>query len=397
MTVTAIDAASRAPSFQAVSAGVVTAIIGYGSSFAIVAQGLIGVGATPGQAASGLLALSVVMGVFGVLACLRTRMPISIAWSTPGAALLATAGVPHGGFPAAVGAFLVAAALIVAAGLWRPLGRLVSSIPQSIANGMLAGILLNLCIAPFAAIAQMPAMILPVLAVWLVVGRFARLYAVPAAVLTAAVPLVFQAMGAGGGGAALWPHLEFVRPVFDGSAIVGIALPLFLVTMASQNIPGLAVLATYGYRPTPRPIFTATGIASAVVAPFGGHMINLAAITAALCAGPDAHPQPERRYIAGIAAGAFYVVLGLVSTVAMAFVTGSSPALIEAVAGLALIGAFGQACVAGLAETEDRKATLVTLLVTASGLSVGGIGSAFWGLAAGLVVLGLDRLPVGRG
>ena len=189
----------------------------------------------------------------------------------------------------------------------------------------------------------------------------------------------------------LWPSVEFVTPVFTPQAAFGIALPLFLVTMASQNIPGMAVLNANGYRPAPGPLFTTTGIFTLLAAPFGGHAVNLAAITAAICANPDAHPDPSRRYWAAVFAGLTYIAFGLTAGAATAFIATSPPVLIEAVAGLALLAAFASAILNAVREEKDREAAIVTFLVTASGLSFFGIGAAFWGLVAGGVLLAFDR------
>jgi benzoate membrane transport protein len=383
-------------------AGLLASVVGYGSSFAIVLQGLIGVGATPGQAESGLLALGTMMGLAAVVFGLRYRMPIAVAWSTPGAALLAATGVAEGGFAAAVGAFIVAGALVVVAGLWKPLGRAVLAIPAPLANAMLAGVLLSFCIAPVKAVAEVPMMALPVVIGWVVVTRFARLYAAPAAVVIAALMYALAAFGVlpGDASAAVapptdgwqWPALEWVTPVFSGAAMMSIALPLFLVTMASQNIPGFAVLRANGYEPPSSPLLVGTGISTVIAAPFGGHAVNLAAITAAICAGPDAHPDPKQRYIAAVTSGAAYAAMGILAPFAAGFITASPPILIEAVAGLALFGAFGASSLAFLGAPKERDAALVTFVTTASGLSVFGIGAAFWGLVAGGIVLALHRL-----
>jgi benzoate membrane transport protein len=383
-------------------AGLLASVVGYGSSFAIVLQGLIGVGATPAQAESGLLAVGTMMGLAAVWFGLRYRMPIAIAWSTPGAALLAATGVVEGGFAAAVGAFIVAGALVVMAGLWKPLGRAVLAIPAPLANAMLAGVLLSFCIAPVKAVAEVPMMALPVVVGWVVVTRFARLYAAPAAVIIAALMYVLAAFGVLPGSASVavspltngwqWPTLEWVTPVFSGPAMISIALPLFLVTMASQNIPGFTVLRANGYEPPSSPLLVGTGISTLIAAPFGGHAVNLAAITAAICAGPDAHPDPKRRYIAAVTSGAAYVAMGILAPFAAGFITASPPILIEAVAGLALLGAFGASSLAFLNAPKERDAALVTFVTTASGFSVFGIGAAFWGLVAGGAVLALHRL-----
>ena len=392
---------SRVGPWPAILAGLIASLVGYGSSFVIVLQGLVGVGATPGEAASGLLAVGTAMGLCAIYFALRYRMPIAVAWSTPGAALLAATGPVAGGFPAAVGAFLVAGALVVIAGLWKPLGRAVLAIPAPIANAMLAGVLLEFCLAPFKAIAEVPALALPVVVVWAVTIRFARLYAAPAAVAAAVIMFVLSiegiVPGAGtvsgaGSSAGLWPHFDWITPVFTGPAIVSIALPLFLVTMASQNIPGFAVLRSNGYEPPTTPLLVGTGIASVASAPFGGHAVNLAAITAAICAGPDAHPDPARRYIAAVSSGIAYVVMGVLAPVAVGFISASPPVLIEAVAGLALLGAFGSSTFAFLNAPKERDAALVTFVATASGLSFFGFGAAFWGLVAGGAMLALGKL-----
>ena len=379
-------------------AGLLAAVVGYGSSFAIVLQGLIGVGATPGQAESGLLALGTMMGLAAVVFGLRFRMPIAVAWSTPGAALLAATGAIEGGFAAAVGAFIIAGALVVLSGLWKPLGRAVLAIPAPLANAMLAGVLLSFCIAPVKAVAEVPMMALPVVIGWVVVTRFARLYAAPAAVVIAALMYALAALGVLPGnttaswqGGWAWPNLEWVTPVFSWSATISIALPLFLVTMASQNIPGFAVLRANGYEPPSSPLLVGTGLSTVIAAPFGGHAVNLAAITAAICAGPDAHPDPKRRYIAAVTSGVAYVVMGILAPFAAGFITASPPILIEAVAGLALLGAFGSSSLAFLNAPKERDAALVTFVTTASGFSVFGIGAAFWGLVAGGAVLLLHR------
>jgi benzoate membrane transport protein len=327
----------------------------------------------------------VVALVFG----LRARMPVSIAWSTPGAALLVATGAPPGGFPAAVGAFVVCGALIVLAGLVGPLGRLVAAIPAPIAGAMLAGVLLDICLAPVRAIAEVPLLAAPVIVVWAVLSRFARPWAVPAALAVAVAGIVLT--GPGLAGADLAPVLQWTPPRFDPATLVSIGVPLFLVTMASQNVPGMAVLATYGYRPRLGGILGATGLATLAAAPFGGHAVNLAAISAALAAGPDAHPDPERRWIASVTAGVGLAVLGLGGGLATALVLLSPPVLVEAVAGLALLGALAAALASAVAEPSGREAAAVTFVVTAAGVSFLGIGPAFWGLLAGGAVTLLHR------
>jgi benzoate membrane transport protein len=377
---------------QPLTTGVITAVVGFAGAFTIVLAGLDGVGASTSQAASGLTILCLAQAVVAIHLGLRYRMPISIAWSTPGAALLVTAGPVDGGYAAALGAFLVCGVLLVLAGLSRTLGRLIAAIPVPIASAMLAGVLLPLCLAPVEAAAEIPGQALPVIGVWLVLLRVARRAAVPGALVATALVVLLDP-GAGGeidGG--LLPTLDFTTPAFDLAAIVGIGVPLFLVTMASQNIPGMGVLATFGYRPPLRPILTTTGLGTMVSAPFGGHAVNLAAITAALAAGPDADPDPDRRWIASVTAGAVYVLLGLGAALATALIAACPPLLVQAVAGLALTGALGGALAAAVADERLRDASIVTLLTCASGITALGVSAAFWGLLAGLLVLGLGRL-----
>jgi benzoate membrane transport protein len=284
----------------------------------------------------------------------------------------------------------------VASGLFRPLGRWVAAIPPPLANAMLAGVLLSLCLAPVRAVAETPALGLPVVLTWAVVARLRRLYAVPAAVLVAAALIAVATRPDAAAMGSLWPAVVPVLPVFTPAAAVGIAVPLFIVTMASQNIPGIAVLNVNGYRPPAPPLFRATGIFSLLAAPFGGHAVNLAAITAAMCAGEDAHPDPSRRYWAAVAAGLTYVLFGLGAGAATGFLAASPPILIEAVAGLALLGAFGSALMAAVADPASREAAVICFLVTGSGVTLLGISGAFWGLVAGGAVLALGRFSPRR-
>ena len=383
---------SRVGLLQPVSAGTLAAVVGFASSFAVVLQGLAAVGATPAQAASGLFAVLLVKGMAAIWLSWRSRMPISLAWSTPGAALLAATGLPEGGFPAAVGAFVIAALLMIIAGLWKPFGRAVSSIPPSLANAMLAGVLLELCLAPMRAAGAMPGLALPIILAWALAWRFARLYAVPIAVLVAGIMIFATTHLPEGALGSIAPQLSFVLPSFTLSAAIGIGVPLFLVTMASQNLPGLAVLKANGYDHPPGPLFTATGLGSLLAAPFGSHALNLAAITAALCAGRDAHPDPQRRWIAAAAGGVTYILLGLGAGFAAAFIAASPPLLIQAVAGLALLGALGGALTAALQNERERLPAVMTFVTAASGLPFFGIGAAFWGLLAGGALLLLEKV-----
>ena len=367
---------------QAAMQGLLVAIVGYASSVAIVVQGVKATGATTEQIASCLLLLGIAKGVVAIGLSLWTRMPISIAWTTPGVALLAVTPLVAGGFPAAVGAFIVVGMLIVVAALWSPLARLITKIPKAIANAMLAGIIFKLCLAPFLALKQAPLVGTAILLTWVIMLKINRLYAVPAAVVVAIAATILGGDFAAGASFVV-PQPVFTMPVFTFEAMISLAVPLFIVTMASQNITGLAVLATFDFKPNPRAGLLVTGVVSVLTAPFGAPAINYAAITAALCAGPDAHADPSRRYVSAVVAGFGYIALAGLAGVVTALVVYSSSLLIEAVAGLALIGAFASATAGALQVEEDRIPAMATLLVTVSGVSFFSIGPAFWGLVIG--------------
>jgi benzoate membrane transport protein len=361
-----------------------------------VIAGLQAVGATDAQASSGLLILCVTVGLTSILFALLYRLPISIAWSTPGAALLVAAGQNHANFAAAVGAFIVCGALIVLCGLWPALGRLVTSIPKPIASAMLAGILFPICLAPVSAMVDFPLQALPIILVWLIMLRLAPRWAVPSAMVVAAVVIALYAGGGWMQSAALAPQLAFVVPVFDPAVIVSLGIPLFIVTMAGQNVPGFVVMSTFGYSTPARPVLVGTGVATAGGALFGGHAINLAAITAAIMASPEAAPDKSKRWIATFSAGVLYLMLGLGAGVATALVAASPSILIIAVAGLAVVGALVTSVTSALEEPAHRIAAIATFLVTASGFTLVGVGSAFWGLLVGAVFmiwLGWRRRP----
>jgi benzoate membrane transport protein len=379
------DDGRAGPAGPAGPAGVVAALVGFVGSATVVLAGLQAVGADGGQAASGLLVLSIALGVVGAGLAWRTRLPLSVAWSTPGAALLVAAGEPSGGFAAAVGAFLVCGILLAAAGLWGALTRAVVAIPVPLAAAMTAGILLPVCFGPARAVAELPDQALPVVAVWGMLLLGARRLAIPGALLALVVVVAVSGDLHLGPASGLWPSPELVAPRFEAGAIVGIAIPLFLVTMASQNVAGIGVLASFGYATPVRPVLLATGLGSVVASFFGGHAINLAAISAALVAGPDAGPH-ERRWFAAFTGGITYVLLGLLAGVVVAFVAAAPPVLVEAVAGLALLGALESSLGAALSEADHRPAAVATIVVAASGVSALGIGGAFWGLVTGLAV-----------
>jgi benzoate membrane transport protein len=383
---------------QPVSVGVVSAVIGVTSSFAVVLAGLTAAGADPAQAASGLVVLTALMGVATIWLSRRFRRPLTVAWSTPGAALLASTGAVAGGWPAVVGAFVVGGLLIVATGLVRPLGRLVGAIPAPVAQAMLAGVLLPLCLAPVRALVERPLLVAPIVVLWVVLSRFAPRWASPAAFGLALVIVVVLADG--------WswlrpPEITLTVPAFSVAALVGVALPLWVVTMASQNVPGVAVLAAAGYPVPWRHAMVLTGAGTVLGAPAGAHAINLAAITAALPASPESHPDPARRWVACQANGVACLLLAPLATTMAALVAAAPPGVVESVAGLALLGTFGAALAGALAVADPtpdpavaRVPAAAAFLVSAAGVTIAGIGGAFWGLLAGVALhLVLRRRP----
>ncbi len=375
---------------QPIAAGIITAFVGFASSFAVILTGLTAVGASDVEAASGLIALSIAMGAAGIGLSVEYRMPISGAWSTPGAALLAATGMAAGGFPAAVGAFLVVGCLIVAAGLFKPFAKLVAAIPGPLANAVLAGVSVRPVPRSHSRPDRRPGgrgRHCPLLARG---SRWKRIYATPSAALVAGAVIPLGGHASGFDLAKMTPSPGLAAPAFSLAAIIGIALPLFIVTMASQNIPGMAVLAAYGYRPNSAPLVATTGVFTLLAAPFGGHAVNLSAITAALTASPDASPDPDKRWMAAAACGATLIAFGLLAGGVAAFVAGA-PILVETVAGLALLNAFGSALHNALADTQEREPALIAFLITTSGVSIYGVGGAFWGLLAGVLVQFLVR------
>jgi benzoate membrane transport protein len=377
-----------------VLAGLLAALVGFTSSFAVVLAGLRGVGASPAQAASGLLAVCATQGLGILWLVRRHRIPLTLAWSTPGAALLASTGVVHGGWPAAIGAFLVVGALVVLTGLWPRLGDLISAIPTPVAQAMLAGIVLELCLVAVRGVAAHPWLVGPSLLTWAVMLRLARKWAVPAAFAVSLVAVGVEAARHGGLTGTILPHLTWTTPTLTWSSLLSLAIPLYIVTMAGQNIPGVAVMSSYGYRVPWSETMTVTGVGTAVSALAGGHAINLAAITASLAASPDAHPDPGRRWVASYTVGWAYLVLALLSTALTAFISVAPPDVAGAVAGLALLGTLSSCLAGALSVTEGREAPAITFVVAASGLTFFGIGAAFWALAAGLLVAGIvPRAP----
>ncbi|MEM7089010.1 MAG: benzoate/H(+) symporter BenE family transporter [Pseudomonadota bacterium] len=371
------------PPMQTVSTGLVVAVVGFFSSFPIVLQGLAAMGASPAQAASGLMSAAISMGLAAIFLSLRYKLPISVAWSTLGAALLAVSATPALGFAGAASAFLCAGALTVVAGLWKPLGRLAAAIPTTLAQAMLAGVLLPLCLVPFKAAIGIPWQALPVILIWFIAGRVNRLFAVPSAVVAAAIVVVLNT-----GDAQVMPNVLVAAPVwttpaFSIESAIGIGVPLFIVTMATQNIPGIAVMRSFGYAPVPGRLFSAVGGASLLSAPFGAPATCLAAITAAMCSNQDSHPDPARRYWSAVMAGVFYCVFGLFAAAITSFAAHADPLLMGTLAGVALINVLANAMHAALDVPAEREAAILTLAITASGITVFGLGAAVWGLLAG--------------
>lgn len=371
-----------------VSAGVVSALVGFTSAFVVVLRGLTGVGADADQAASGLLAVSVTMGVSSIVLACWTRMPITVAWSTPGAALLASTGAVQGGWPAAVGAFLMTGVLIVLTGLVPQLGALIAAIPASVAQAMLAGVLFQICLGPVAGLAADPLAVGPVVAVWLLALRLAPRWAAPLAFVTAAVVIGVHigASGAFVDAGAFAPRVDLTVPAFTLAGAVGIALPLYVVTMAGQNVPGAAVMKVLGYPVPWRRSMLVTGAGTLLGAPAGGHAINLAAISAALAAGPEAGEDRSRRWIASVTSGSVLVVLGVASAAFGTLVRLAPEGVVPAVAGLALLATLASCLQTALAEADERIPAVVAFATASSGVVVAGVSAAFWALVAGLCV-----------
>ncbi|WP_454719042.1 benzoate/H(+) symporter BenE family transporter [Caulobacter segnis] len=381
----------KTPPVTAWSAALIAALIGFGGTVALVVQAMRVLGASPEQIGSAVTALCLGIGLAGGALSLGLRMPVVLAWSTPGAALLAgtTAGVS---WPVAVGVFVAAAVLAIVLGLVPALGRLAEKIPSAVASAMLAGVLLPFCLTLFRTAAVDPLLVGVLLAVFLAARQRAPLYALLLALSAGvAVTLARGGLSLPASGQALGT-LTFQAPAFQPATIVSLALPLFLVTLVSQNLPGLVVLRTAGYRPPPRPLLTGVGLASLLAAPFGAHGVNLAAITAAICTNPEAHPDATRRWVVGVIYAVFYLILALFSPFLVGVFLALPHTAIAALTGLALIPALLGALEAMLAPTADRDPAIVTFLATASGLSLFGVGSAFWGLTAGFLAFGARAL-----
>ena len=389
-------------SWSTFTAGFVAVLVGFTSSIAIVFQAAQAFGATQEMLASWVWAISIGMGLTTAIPSLMIRKPVMVAWSTPGAAVLASAGLA-GGFSMgqAVGAFMFSAALIVLIGASGWFEALTKRIPLSIASALLAGVLARFGIAGFAAAQTALPLVLLMLLTYLLGRRFMPLYAVP---LTLLFAILFVAGQGGFSNVVIptgltWP--VYVAPEFSWSAMVSLALPLFVVTMASQNMPGVAAIKACGFGderatggdaglPISR-ILTMTGVATLVFAPFGAFSLNLSAITAAMCMGPQSHPDKARRYTAAVCCGLIYIALGLFGATIMAMLSAFPQALVVAIAGLALMATIGNGLASALHKESDREAAMVTFLITLSGVVIAGVGSAFWGLLAGSLALAVQH------
>lgn len=364
-------------------------LVAFASSMALVFQAAQAFDATPAQITSWVWALGLGMGLCTLLPSLWLRKPVMIAWSTPGAAVLATAGLAGEGFSMAqaVGAFMLAALLTIVVGASGALERLMRRIPVALTSALLAGVLARFGMQAFAAAQTALPLVLGMLLTYLVTRRVAPRYCV-VWTLVAGICLAWV------GGEMSWPSVNWMpaRPVFTAPewswpAAVSLALPLFVVTMASQNLPGVAVIRASGYDLPISRLITMTGVVTLLLAPFGAFALNLSAITAAICMGPQAHADPGRRYAAAAVCGLLYLLIGVFGGVVTGLLTAFPRELVAAIAGLALLGAIGSGLSSAFAEEKHREAALITFLVTLSGVVIFGVGSALWGLLAGSLAL----------
>ncbi|WP_281663478.1 benzoate/H(+) symporter BenE family transporter [Paraburkholderia fungorum] len=382
-------------SLSAVVAGFVAMMTGYTSALVLMFQAGQAAHLTDAQISSWIWALSIGMAVCTIGLSLRFRAPIVIAWSTPGAALLVSS-LPQVAYPEAIGAFIVCAVLLTVVGLTGWFDTLMKKIPAGIASALLAGILFEIGIEIFRAAQFQTALVLTMFFTYLIVKRFAPRYAI-------VTTLIVGTLAAGALGLldfsrfhVALAHPVFTMPVFSVAASISISIgiPLFIVATASQNVPGIAVLRADGYTTPSAPLIATTGIASLLLAPFGSHGINLAAITAAICTGPEAHENRNKRYTAALWCGIFYLIAGIFGATIAALFAALPKALVVSVAALALFGSIMSGLANAMQDTKQREAALVTFMVTASGLTLLSIGSAFWGLVAGVLtqlVLNLRR------
>lgn len=370
-------------------AGTVASVTGTAASIGVVLAAFLSLGATTAQTSSAVFVMLIGYGLLSVILSFATRMPVSIVWSTPGAALLVSSGalVSQGriSFNAVVGAFIVSALLVALTGLWPALGRLVNQIPKPIASAMLAGVIFAFCLAPFQAAGKWPIVVFPALIIWLVLFRLAPIWAAPAAMVVV-FSLSALTLGANFTVESLIPGVEFVAPEFDLATVIGIGIPLYLVTMASQNIPGMAIMKSFGFEVPFRSVMITTGLSSAIGSLFGGFNLNLAAITAALNANEQAHPDSDKRWLASVWGGFEYILLAFLTPALVHFVQATPRELILTVAGLALIGTISSALLQAVSDEKNRIAAVVTFLIGASGIAYLNIGAAFWALCGGILL-----------
>ncbi len=375
-------------SLSAFTAGFVAVLVGFTSSVAIVFQAALAFNATPEQLTSWMWALGLGMGLCSLIPSLWLRKPVMIAWSTPGAAVLATAGLA-GGFSMseAVGAFMACAALITLFGVTGWFERVMNRIPVEIASALLAGVLARFGLQAFtAAQTALPLVVLMLLSYLLLKRRSPR-FAIPITLLFAIIYVAINDLFMPVKVVFELAKPVFIMPVFTWSAMVSLALPLFIVTMASQNLPGVAAIKAAGYGMPLSKIITMTGLATLVLAPFGAFALNLSAITAAICMGKEAHSDPAKRYTAAVSCGAIYIVIGLLGGAFIGVLMSFPKELIAAIAGLALLGTIGNGLAVAVHDEFHREAAIITFLVTLSGVVIAGVGSAFWGVVAGAVAL----------
>ncbi|MEM1252693.1 MAG: benzoate/H(+) symporter BenE family transporter [Cyanobacteria bacterium P01_H01_bin.21] len=369
-------------SLSAVISGFVSILVGFTSAAVIVFQAAQTLGANSTEIGSWLWALGWGMGLTGIVLSLRYRAPIVMAWSTPGAAMLVTTTADVT-LAEATGAFMICAGLIALFGFTGWFERMMDRLPLSLASAMLAGVLLQFGLNVFTAMQTQFLMVFAMFVVYLVMRQRYPRYAVIAALVLGTLLAGMQGLLQIETVQLQWATPVFIAPRFSMPALVGIALPLFIVTMASQNVPGVATIRAFGYQVPTSPLISWSGTASLILAPFGAFAINLAAITAAISMGREAHEDPDKRYVAAVTAGVLYIVIGLLGATVVGIFSALPRELVVAIAGLALLGTIGKGLVSALTQEKEREPALITFLVTASGVSLWGIGSAFWGLLAG--------------
>ena len=377
-------------------AGFVASVSGSAATFGIAIAGLVAMGATRDQTFTALFVMLFGYGLLSTVLSYRYKMPISIVWSTPGAAFLAASAGLGLEFDQAVGGFLLSGFLLTLTGLWPALSKLVQKIPSSIASAMLAGILFVFVINTVRAAVDYPFLVIPFVLVWFVLNRIAAVWATPVAIVLAFV-LVNADLGWDWlASARLFPSFETVVPAFDLIPVLSIGVPLYLITMASQNLPGIAIMKGFGYKVPVRPVITSTGVATMIASFFGGFGMNLAAITAAINANEQAAKDPGRRWLASFVGGLVYWMFAIGAGLFAAFVLAVPSELLLAVVGLALLPSFIASIGASLEDRKTRLPAAITFIVGAAGISIFGIGGAFWALVAGMLVLFWERLPLAR-